>query len=516
MARRPRRPPAPPETLVLSHEAPPPVAPDLGMPFTVASDPEAPHPLVTVGDSLTQGFQHLAVANTDRSWPALLAEAMGVDGFRVPTFDGPPAAPGLPLNLEALLRRADTITGGRALPAHVVRLLPALFADLWRIKTYWEFGPGAQAPTSADAYYHNLGTLAWDVRDAMSASAGWCQEWISTHRPRRDPRHLVIGNSEEIAGAWTLAGPGGPETTQMSAAQAMGADGVDTLVVALGANNALSSVINMRLLWSGPGYDDPSAKREAGYTVWRPEHFALEYARLAEEIEKVGARHVILATVPHVTVIPLARGVGDKPIGSRYFARYVYAFVADDQIDEADAFLTGQECRWIDSAIDMYNEVIVAHARRARERGLDWRVFDLRALLDRLAYRRYFEDPSARPRWWSRVGPYPLPEPLAGLIPVPDTRFPLADSAGLTQGGLFGLDGVHPTTIGYGIVARELLEIMRAAGVPAAAGAAIDFTRLLERDTFVSDPPGVLGSDFHSLGWLVDNYQSIGRALAAW
>jgi hypothetical protein len=514
MARRRTRPEPPPDNLRISQQAPPPVTADVGIPFTVPSDPGVAHPLVTVGDSLTQGFQHLAVANTDRSWPALLAGALGISDFRHPVFDGPAACPGLPLNLEALLREADTITGGRGLPAHVVRLVPALFGRLWRIRTYWEFGPGRQPPP-AGPYHHNLGTLAWDVRDAMSASAGWCQDWIARHPPRRDPRHLVISNSEQIAGLRTLTGPGGPATTQMSAARAMGEDGIGTLVVALGANNALASVITFQLIWSGPGFDDVDAKREAGYTVWRPEHFAAEYAALADEIEKVGANHVILATVPHVTVVPLARGVGEKPTGSRYFARYVRAFVADDQVDGVDVVLTGEQCRWIDSAIDMYNETIVGHARRARERGLDWRVFDLCALLDRLAYRRYRRDPTARPDWWSEHGPYRLPHPLSDLHPPPDTRFPLADAAGLTQGGLIGLDGVHPTTIGYAVMAHEVLKIMRAAGVPAAQGATVDFAAALARDTLVSDPPGLIGSDFRSIGWLVNRYQGIGRLLEA-
>ena len=36
---------------------------------------------------------------------------------------------------------------------------------------------------------------------------------------------------------------------------------------------------------------------------------------------------------------------------------------------------------------------------------------------------------------------------------------------GRAKGGLFSLDGVHPTTVAYGIVAQELITIMQSAGV---------------------------------------------------
>jgi hypothetical protein len=71
--------------------------------------------LVTIGDSLTQGFQSGAVFHTDLSWPAIVAWELGwYDQFRKPVYGGPG---GLPLNIELLLRdwstaSARTWTGG--------------------------------------------------------------------------------------------------------------------------------------------------------------------------------------------------------------------------------------------------------------------------------------------------------------------------------------------------------------------------------------------------------------------
>ena len=44
--------------------------------------------LVAVGDSLTHGLTSGAVHLTDRSWPALVAEVLGL-AFAHPTYDGP-------------------------------------------------------------------------------------------------------------------------------------------------------------------------------------------------------------------------------------------------------------------------------------------------------------------------------------------------------------------------------------------------------------------------------------------
>jgi hypothetical protein len=49
--------------------------------------------------------------------------------------------------------------------------------------------------------------------------------------------------------------------------------------------------------------------------------------------------------------------------------------------------------------------------------------------------------------------------------PVPDTRFFCSDETGRTAGGIFALDGVHPTTIAYGILAQEFCNVMAKVGV---------------------------------------------------
>ena len=58
---------------------------------------------------------------------------------------------------------------------------------------------------------------------------------------------------------------------------------------------------------------------------------------------------------------------------------------------------------------------------------------------------------------------YVLPAPIDDL----DSRFFRSDAGGRREGGLFGLDGIHPTTSGYGIIAQAVLDVLDPAGSPA-------------------------------------------------
>ncbi len=89
-------------------------------------------------------------------------------------------------------------------------------------------------------------------------------------------------------------------------------------------------------------------------------------------------------------------------------------------------------------------------------------------------------------------------------------HFPASDGKRRTDGGLFSLDGVHPTTVAYGILAQELINVMRLAGVEFRKPDGItvrpdpvrvDFRRLVRRDTLINRPPGNLAPDLHVLGW---------------
>jgi hypothetical protein len=503
-----RAPGTPPDVEVRLEPRVPAFDPTLGIAVPRRERAPAPAPatnrLVTLGDSLTHGFQSFAIWNTAHSYPVLVARALGcADTFRYPGYENG----GLPLNIEALVRNlehrfGDSVDWYELLPAAV-----HLQTYMDGIEDYWERGPGSQLPRPGPIP-HNLGIYSWDVRDALSKDAGFCKSRIQNAAPRDNLLNQLVEHHNEIAALRVL--PAGtaqqPPMSTVEAAEALSRESagseIETLIVALGANNALGTVVSLKVAWSEePAYRDLNAK--GAFTIWRPEHFRLELAELTGAIRRIRARHTIWATVPHVTIAPLARGVGGKSRpGSRYFQWYTYAWIPEDKFDPSvDPNLTADQARAIDAAIDQYNEAIEQGVAQARREGLDWYLFDLAGLLDRLAVRRYRDDPQVdRPGWWSE---YPLPPPLNGLVPEPDSRFFSSGPQGRTQGGLFSLDGVHPTTIGYGIVAHEILEIMRLAGVAGVGD--IDFAELLAQDTLMSNPPVSLSADLRLLGWIHHN-----------
>src|SRR4051794_18671031 len=470
---RPRRAPVPAGLQINTEPRQPELDPTLNIEVGVDRAGAPRNRLVTIGDSITHGFMSAAIFRTDLSWPAVVAFELGdFAQFRRPVYEPPSGPGGIPLDIERVLRSFEARFGSKLDWYEIVPAVSWLYRYLDAVEDYWERGPGTHTPTGE--ILHNLAIYGWDLRDALELTATSVRRRIG--RPQDDvwlPKQKVEDDNDRAAlrVLETARGPRNRALTPFGAARVLGAEGTDvsgagvgieTLVVLLGSNNALQSVTKLEVVWSGDGYDDVA--RKGAFTVWRPEHFAAEWALVVAELRRIRARHVIVGTVPSVTIAPIARGVAGKVrLGSRYFPWYTRPWIRDEDFDPAvDPNIDEEQARAVDSAIDAYNRTIVDSVAAARQDGLDWYLFDLGGFLDRLATKRYLADPAARPAWWT---PYPLPPELARLDPVPNTRFFASGPSGRTDGGLFSLDGIHPTTIGYGLIADEVIRIMNVAEV---------------------------------------------------
>src|SRR4051794_30042753 len=97
---------SPPDDLEITH-APrePETRSDIGVAVEVDVQGSPRHRLVTVGDSLTHGFQSGAIFNTDLSYPAITAWELGwYEHFRRPHY---PGFGGVPFNIELHLRELE-------------------------------------------------------------------------------------------------------------------------------------------------------------------------------------------------------------------------------------------------------------------------------------------------------------------------------------------------------------------------------------------------------------------------
>jgi hypothetical protein len=505
---------------------PPERDPTLGIPVEVDRSSEPVNRLVTIGDSISQGFMSAAVFRTDRSWPAIVAHELGLrlrDDFRYPVYEPPSGPGGLPLDLERAVRGLESVVGDRLDWHELIRAGRWLRRYMDRIEDYWE-GRGDEPFELAhtDRPYHNLSVYGADLVDAQVLTAHIVEERLGRD-PRDDLIAQIVDDDNDRAWRVVLDACSDAGDTVLDAAREMGDEGpgphgIETLVVMLGANNALGSVVQLAPRWTPDDYlDEPSLRArldtKGPYNVWQPDHFADEWRRLVTEIRSIAARHVILATIPQVTIAPIARGVrGKAETGSRFFPYYTRPWISDEDFDvDRDPWIDEDQARGIDSAIDAYNEEIISTVRAARsdpDDPRDWYLFDLGALLDSIAIKRYAADPEAQPSWWE---PYEFPDPIAALRPPVDTRFFASNAQGRQQGGLFSLDGVHPTTIASGIVADEIIRIMdghahvtfrdRNGVARPQGGVSVDFDRVVGLDSLNSDPPTSISSTLALLGW---------------
>ena len=299
MARRTQREPVPDGVDITRTPRKPEWRSDVGIELEVERRGRPRNRLVTIGDSLTQGFQSGAIFNTDISYPAIIARELGCyEEFRRPRY---PGYGGIPLNLELLVRVLEEHIGDRMSVWEVPGAVFRVRQHLAEAEDWWDEGPGSRLPPRG-AINHNLAIYGWDLRDALSRTADTAHESERTTLGERIVP--LVRNADRIAAARVLDSARGADDqplTPLEAAAELGGegtdedpdgDGIETLIVLLGANNALGSVISLQVHWSGPGYEHPQKK--AAYNVWHPDHFAVEWAQVVDRVRRIRARHVIL------------------------------------------------------------------------------------------------------------------------------------------------------------------------------------------------------------------------------
>lgn len=440
--------------------------------------------LVAIGDSLVQGAQSLAVSDVRFSFPAMVAKCMGLSNeeFVVPNFTG---AGGLPFNLEWLARNLEREYGGDINFFEWFAAAFSIGAMLDKTEDYWERGKGAR-PVQ-ERLYHNLAVFGFQVNDSYSITPAICNAKIGRDKDEwlQPPSHGWLRIARRLLNP--AATQDRMHDTQLSVAKKI-ADrdgGIENLIVCLGSNNCLNTLFNLSVVETGP----TSPGSDSHYTLWSASAFREEYEKLADGIDGIGAQNVFVANVPRVTMMPLTRGVmsggGPLPANEKYYDYYGRVWIDGRRFDpRSDKHITGDDARKIDDRVDEYNRII---AQLAGERG--WHVIDLCQITEEVAWYRNHGSPV-----------FQLPDEIADL----DARFFKIDENGQRQqGGIFSLDGMHPTTCGYGVFAQAFVDAIRSTGQEIDN---VDFSRLRRFDTLVSNPPRTLDDGYGMLEFLETNF----------
>jgi len=461
------------------------------------------HPLVVIGDSLSQGFMSGAVHRTELAYPAMLARAIGGDQpFRVSDFHG---AGGLPFNMEALLDELGEWAKERTDPWEWPGAFLFIRAWMDRCEDYWERGPGAE-PAPIDCLPDNLSIWGAEVIDALTLTAAYCEQQIL--RPRDQLFAQVPEQSWHRTARRVLNPTFGPDhghRTQLAAAAELARDGgIERLLVWLGSSNALGAINGLKIIESTRETYRLLPHERIG-NLLLPRHFGDVYAELAQRVAELGAEHVFLVTVPHVTIGPSSRGVSPggtmltRPGSTRpYYEYYTRPWIWDDDFDpDHQPHLSGDDAMRVDGCIDAYNACINELAAKYH-----WHVIDVCGFMDTVAYRSNAGKPSMA--WPAGLVQalqnhpelsYLVDTDAAGQPQVKlDTRFLWTTPElphRVVKGGLYSLDGIHPTTIGYALLANRMLQKMKDVGA-APPAAELDWAAIVREDSLVRQPPAVL------------------------
>lgn len=452
------------------------------------------HKLVVVGDSLSQGFNNGGIYRTDINFPSFIHRCFDP----LPSFDQPSftAQAGIPLNLEVLLRGLSDEFGPDIDWSEYAGAASHTFKTLKRIKKYWEGGL-KDLSVNQSTPYHNQAIWGLAVNDSWMVNEKNSREFIEEHKER----YSVFGFLPEHAKFITSRLVLNPrltqeyeENTQLKNVELLQHDGgIENLIVCLGHNNALGAVVNLNLTWSEEeDLDSFMAFRK--HSIYRPEHFEIEYRRLAEKVSKIGAQRVFVPTIPYPTIPPVCRGVNSKFSSNHlgYFDYYTRFWIWDQDFDpEKHPHLTKDEAIQIDFAVDEFNSII-----RKVSREFGWYVVPMAKNVASMARRRLggellrsYPDDFVAALKRNPKTEHLVDENNEALLSTDFVRVN-KETGKLYKGGIFSLDGLHPTTIGYGLMANVYREVMRKAGVKFQKP--IDWDYIIQEDSLITNPPALL------------------------
>jgi hypothetical protein len=480
--------------------------------------------LFTIGDSVSQGYMSLAAARTDLSYSTLIAGAMGLklgEDYAYPRW----AAGGLPLNLEVVLRRLNERYGNDLSIFETLGVLRTIYEFTSETKSYYETGTGGatvKAPEGVE-YFHNVSIQGFDVADSWLVTPSLCKREIDLAQSAPGSGVVLAGPSAAFyRTALKVLNPSLSEEydefTQLDWLRhhADAPAGVENLVLWLGANNALGTVVALDIRQT-PGdhinrpedMDHITRDKVRRWNLWHPDDFKREYGKLLDQVDGImrvnrnQGWNVFVGTVPLVTISPLAKGVGpgteidvirpvvsadgsqqDIPDKSIYYKYYVWFPFEEDAVRAGSTipYLTIQDAIHIDECIRQYNRTIAELLRNLNRSHANadgtqrYHVVDVADAMQRLAWKRNSGNPT-----------YRFPAYFDFVYPKVNTKYYYVDARGnLAQGGLFSLDGVHPSPIAHGLIAHEFMKVMKEAGV--AFDEELRWPEIFANDLLYSEP----------------------------
>jgi hypothetical protein len=403
-------------------------------------------PMMAIGDSLYQGVRSLSLKGGMPHWstPAQVARTLGL-GFR---FNCPDLAKPLVIDMEQWLRMLPDID--------------AIKADMKANIRYWL--PRPRSPSGRPAF-ENVAIASATVQDLYTDT------WAKAHQRVRDMiarlgskiyefgDHLGI-LFQALNTRYTLNPMNKAALADMTQVDLAGLRKPERLLVNIGSNNGL---------WEICFEANPRARLK----------LKGEMRQLARRLNALPAetRHIYVnslglpSTVANLMPIPDLIEERVHPPAGGYYDNYEnrfgfgYGTVSKAQMTRLDAHVneTNQAVRQI--FLDSFDDPGRVH------------FVDMAALLTRYDAKQHGAPPERGVR-------------MADGRRF--TNFMLEVTPffhGFRKGGLFGLDGMHPTMVGYGLMAQQVVDSI--AAHEGGAARPVDLEAAYVKDKLLQDLPGI-------------------------
>lgn len=458
--------------------------------------------LFTIGDSISQGFMSAAAAKPHLSYGTLLAKAFGDHEYSYLTWQDKYH---LKLDLELVFRTLERKFGPDIRAVEWPFALKVINDVLDEAEDYYERGEGKLGnPVGTREWFHSVAVEGMDVADAWAVTPDSCQHVITqpdNDAARSDDLFGAASNSF-YRNAYRVLNPQGTRTAKKYAEHSAlrwldvhaRNEGIENTIVWLGANNALGTVLGLKIVQtSGDGsvVNQPREQR-LHYNLWHPRDFELEYQQLLAHVDasmraNVQPRwQVFIGTVPYVTIAPFTKGMGElRPVADHaglkglYYQYYSYFPLSLETAVRTGTYLNFRDALHIDRTILEYNRIIKREVAllNAKYGAARYHIVDLGEVLSKMAWKRNQGQPT-----------YEFPDELRFAYPPVDTKyFDVRPNGRIEGGGIFSLDGIHPTATAHGIIAWEFMKVMQAAGAMEDA-AKLDWNAILASDLLRTKP----------------------------
>ena len=423
-------------------------------------------PLMAIGDSLYQGVRSLTIKRElmALSAPRQVAEALGLlDAFTFPDPDRP-----ILIDLERWLRM---LTDGG---------LTAIAADYAANRAYWAADPRSPSKRLA---FENIAIASASMEELWLHTSATAQAVIDgllplTKGDLRADFTALQGNASRLMQAFntrfTLNPMGHADLEAFSQFDWVRERAPERLLVNIGSNNGLYEMC----------FDANPAKRmDFGAGNANLTEFALQLDSLPVEV-----RHIYVNTLalPRsvANVMPIAPD--KEPPQRDYIHEYhhpgpdAYFDVYENRMGFGYGRLTGAELKALDEDVARANAAI----REA--------VYQYQANRDRVRFvnlTKLLLDYDIKHLGQTAGRMVSVRNPAGHSATIELGTKMIDTSVCYRGGGLASLDGMHLTTVGYGVLARKVIEAMEAKeGLDIAD---IDDQRNFDRDTLLLDPPGI-------------------------